>query len=211
MFRNIILNKFKFYFILFLICAFVAPAFLYAQQTAFTPGLGFIFPFGTNFGFINGTHLKVDFGRDFDESVFYGIGCDLSFIGIRWSKMNSIYKDSSTVLFPLYGSLRVRFPVVLPFSLFSNVGAGFSFLFDFVSPSSISNQIDSKMFLYSGFYWFAGVGIGFMLGSRTDGQIYLQFSSSNLKTNANDSNYPFYEKFNLFSISIIFQIRFFKI
>lgn len=183
----------------------------YAQSTAFTPGFGFVFPFGTSFGFSSGTHVKADFGRDFDESVFYGIGVDFVFTGVKWSKYNNIYKDSTSVIIPIYGTLRVRLPFALPFSVFSNIGIGFSSLFDLVNPAINTNLVDNKMFLYKGFYWFVGSGIGFMLGSRTDGQIYLQISNYNLSTNANDINYPYVDKFKIWSISIIFQIRFFRI
>ncbi|MCX8058466.1 MAG: hypothetical protein N3A58_03515 [Spirochaetes bacterium] len=206
--REIKLKYFLFFIIFLSLFEFEI---VYAQNSAFTPGFGFVFPFGTSFGFISGTHVKLEFGKDFDESVFYGLGSDIIFTGIKWSKLNQIYKDSSSFIIPFYGTLRIRFPVSAPFSIFSNIGIGFSLLFDLVNPATNTTLVDNKMFLYKSFYWFFGVGIGFMLGSRTDGQIYLQLTNSNFSTNANDINYPFIDKFNMWYISIIFQIRFFKI
>lgn len=196
-------NIFKMLFLIFALLILSSLS-VFAQSNALTIGMGISFPFGYG----NGFYYSTVFGRDYDESVFYGIGLNFGISSIDWP--NTI--DSSTSLyFPLYATIRVRIPMSLPFSIFVAGGMGYSFLFDIVSPLDNASVTGNKTFFYGAFYWQIKVGVGTMLGSRSDGQFEIIFSSPSFnRVTGADSNYPSTDKINMTMISFLFSIRFFQ-
>jgi len=187
---------------------------VFAQSNAFTASMGVCFPFGISYGMTPGTHLQFSFGKDFDESVFYGLGLDMIFTGIKWTNSTlDATADSNSFMLPFYAQLRIRFPFdSLPFSVFGNAGIGYSLYFDLVDPLASSTSVTQQTVTYGGFYWFVNFGIGFMLGSRTDGQIILQIAADKLnKAGTIAADYPSVDTLNVFVLSLIFSIRFFRL
>ena len=68
-----------------------------------------------------------------------------------------------------------------------------------------------KTFFYGAFYWQLKIGVGAMLGSRSDGQFEIIFSSPSFnRVTGADDNYPSTQKINMTTIAFLFSIRFFQ-
>lgn len=210
LFSNLVLKSKKInIMIIFLIFIIIFPISIFSQSNALTIGMGMCF----SLGYGNGFYYSTVFGKDFDESVFYGIGIDFG--------MSSVSSENSTdsltlIYFPLYATLRVRIPVSLPFSIFFAGGMGYDFMFNIVAPLDTATVEGNKTFFYGSFYWQLKIGLGMMLGSRSDGQVEIVFSSpsfnliSNNLLSENIDNYEVAQKINMTVIAIIFSIRFFQ-
>lgn len=182
--------------ILFLFLLFFISNQIYAQTKALTFAIGFTTPFGPTSGFT----LTTMYGVDFDEAVFYGFGID--FANGSWV-INSI--QNTFVYFPLYGSLRIRFPFALPFALYSIMGVGYSFFIDKIEYEQTNS---SSIGFYGSFFWKVAIGFGFMLGSKTDGIFEVHISSFNYSYWGQAAD--FQKNLNFVVLSFYFGIRFFR-
>ncbi len=191
--------------IILLVLLVLFTGFVYAEGNALTIGMGLSYPFGNEIG----TSFLINYGKDYDESVFYGFGANFAFTKINWSEdFATVSEKSDGFLLPTYGLIRVRFDIPVPFSVFMKGGMGTSFYFDKVQ--SISDPNKDATMSYFGFYWQIGFGMGMMLGTKTDGEINFEFSSSSLnKIGGVSSDYPNAEDIQFYTIKIMFTIRFF--
>jgi len=190
--------------IILLIFLLLVSTIAFGQENALTIGMGFAYPFGNDMG----TSFMINFGKDYDESVFYGLGLNFYFTQIDWSESFVGSEKSSGLMLPLYGLVRVRFNISLPFSVFVTGGMGGAFYFDIADSLTTSNN--TKTMTYFGFHWQIGAGMGIMLGSKTDGELNFILSSSSLGLlGAIPTDYPYQDSMNITTIQLIFSIRFF--
>ena len=168
---------------------------VFAQGKALSVAVGFTTPFGPSSGFT----MNTLFGVDFDEAVFYGFGLDFT-LG-NWT-IDSI--ENSFAYFPIYGALRIKFPFTLPFALYSIAAVGYSFMIDRVDLGVGGSESN----FYGSFFWKLSIGVGLMLGSKTDGIFEIQVSSYNFQRWSDNINFP--ESMSFVTIGFYFGIRFFR-